>query len=90
MFKILTLAVIAEALWENIKDCVQNKKIFADKFVPICFGILLCIGAKVDFFQLVQVPLYIPYLGYVFSGVLIGRGANFVHDLLKSVESLKR
>ena len=43
--------------------------------------ILLCILANVDFFALVGVELSIPIVGIVLSGLLVSRGANFVHDL---------
>jgi len=94
--QILILAAIGEAVWETLKLVWEKKaltdskgKINPDKIGALAVAILIAFGAKMDLFPLVGVPLSIPYLGYVLTGVLISRGAGFVHDLLTNLKSLK-
>lgn len=86
MLKLIVLALIGEALWETLKMTWQQGKFSIDRIGALIVGLLLAIGTGLDFFSLVQIPLNIPYLGMALTGVLISRGANFVHDLLKKIE----
>jgi hypothetical protein len=47
-------------------------------------------GSRHRFFYMVEVPLAVPYAGAVLSGLLISRGANFVHDLLKLIQDVSK
>lgn len=94
--QILILAAIGEAVWETLKMVWQKEaladskgKINPDKIGALAVAILIAFGARIDLFTLVGVPLSIPYLGYVLTGILISRGAGFVHDLLTNLKSLK-
>jgi len=89
LFKLLVVAAVVEAIWETCKMLWQKGKLAVDLIGAVLLAILLCIAASVDFFEFIGIPLCIPYLGKVLSGLLISRGANFVHDFLKLVEGLK-
>jgi hypothetical protein len=41
-----------------------------------------------DFLAALGIPLQIPYLGMILTGILVSRGANFMHDLLGSVNAI--
>jgi len=86
ILKLIVLALIGEALWETLKMTWQQGKFSIDRIGALIVGLLLAIGTGLDLFALVQIPLNIPCLGMVLTGVLISRGANFVHDLLKKIE----
>jgi len=88
IIQLIIVALIVEAVWETAKMIWQDGKVNVDRLGTICFGILLAFGAKVDFLALVGIPLVIPYLGYVLTGLLISRGSNFVHDLWISIQNL--
>jgi len=94
--QILILAAIGEAIWETLKMVWEKKaladskgRINPDKIGALAVGILVAFGARMDLFVLVGIPLSIPYLGYILTGVLISRGANFVHDLWTNFSALK-
>jgi len=38
--------------------------------------------------KMVWLPLFIPFAGLVFTGIIASRGANFLHDLFKIAEWL--
>lgn len=51
-------------------------------YVSMALGIALAFAYSLDLLALVGgVTSSIPYLGVVLTGVLIGRGANFINDL---------
>lgn len=86
ILRLIVLALIGEALWETLKMTWQQGKFSIDRLGALIVGLLLAVGTGLDLFSLVQIPLNIPYLGMALTGVLISRGANFVHDLLKKIE----
>lgn len=76
-------------VWQKEALADSKGKINPDKIGALAVAILIAFGARIDLFTLVGVPLSIPYLGYVLTGILISRGAGFVHDLLTNLKSLK-
>lgn len=87
--KLLIIAASVEALWETLKMFWDGSKVDLNRIGSAILGILLCVLANVDFFALVGVELSIPIVGVVLSGLLVSRGANFVHDLLKIVYEIQ-
>lgn len=86
---LLILALIGESIWETLKMTWQNGKVSVDRVGALIIGLLLAFGSGLDLLSLVGVPLVIPYLGVFLTGLLISRGANFIHDLISSVNNLK-
>jgi len=89
ILQLIVLAMIGEAVWETLKMTWQQGKFSIDKIGALIIGLLIAIGTGLDLFELVQIPIAIPYLGLILTGVLLSRGANFVHDLLKKIEPPK-
>ena len=87
--KLLIIAASVEALWETLKMFWDGEKVDINRIGSAILGILLCVLANVDFFALVGVELSIPIVGIALSGLLVSRGANFVHDLLKIVYEIQ-
>lgn len=85
MTQILISALIVEALWETSKMFWQNGKINYDRIGAVAFGELIALSANIDFLAAVGVNMRIPIAGNVLTGLLISRGANFMHDILASV-----
>ena len=90
ILSLIILALIGEALWETLKMTWQNGKLSIDRVGALVIGELLAIGAGMDLLAMVGVPLKIPYIGLVLTGLLISRGANFVHDLLASINNVQQ
>lgn len=88
-FKLLVIAATLEAVWETTKLFWEAGKLNIDRIGAAFLGIFLCLAAGVDFFALVGVPLAWPYVGMALSGLLVSRGANFVHDLLGVAENMR-
>lgn len=82
---IIFIAAIAESVWETIKLICKNGDFDWDKAGAILVGILIAFGTNADIFQLLGIPFRVPYVGTVLTGLLISRGANFIHDLLRTL-----
>lgn len=89
MLELLVVAATLEALWETCKMFWQEGKANIDRIGAALIGVFLCLAAGIDFFSLVDVPLKVPYTGAVLSGLLISRGANFIHDLFGIAQCFK-
>jgi len=94
--KIIVLAAIGEAVWQSLKMVWEKKetadargKFNPDKLGVLAIGILVAFGSGLDLLAAVGIPMTIPYLGIVLTGILLSRGAGFVHDLLTYLKSLK-
>lgn len=88
MTKVFLIALIGESLWETAKLFWQKGKLNIDKVGAVLVSIMLTIVTGLDIFELLGFNISIPVLGEVLTGVLISRGANFIHDILGSVGNL--
>jgi hypothetical protein len=84
---IIIAALLAEAVWETGKMVWQQDKISVDRVGALLVGILFAVGAGLDLCVALGICFVWPIIGQVLTGVLLSRGANFVHDLLKTVET---
>ncbi|MGR6836064.1 hypothetical protein [Syntrophomonas erecta] len=87
--KLLLVAVLAESIWEALKRLWEQDKISLDHGGALVISIILAIAIGIDFFVMFDIPIKIPYLGQIFTGIIISRGANFMHDLISIVEGIK-
>lgn len=81
---VLMLAMVVEALVEVIKSWVPGAVVPPEWLWPVtsaALAIALCILAEVDVVEIAGITLHVPAVGEVMTGVLISRGASFVHDL---------
>ncbi len=85
---ILVVAVLVEAVWENLKMVWQSGKLNVNMIGSLVVSILISILTKIDIFGALGITINI-YVGSALTGIIISRGANFVHDLLTKVNQLK-
>ena len=83
---ILALAIIVEALIEVIKGCVPDAVPASTwPLVGVGLGIALCWLTRTDLLAILGVDIGVWQVGAAVTGVLISRGASFVHDLWQRV-----
>jgi hypothetical protein len=83
---LVVAAMIVESVWETFKMIWQEGKLSIDKIGALILGVLIAIAGSLDLPKLVGINLFIPFLGMILTGVLMSRGANFVHDLLGKIQ----
>jgi hypothetical protein len=79
-------AALVEAVWETGKMTYQAGKLSADRIGSLVIGVGVAIAGGLDACATIGIPMTIPYLGSIFTGILISRGANFVHDILGAMQ----
>ena len=87
--QVMLLAVLAESVWETLKLIWEKDKINIDRLGAILITIVIALATGIDFFAMLGLPLRLPYIGSVLTGIIASRGANFLHDLLKIAEGIK-
>jgi hypothetical protein len=89
--QILILAVLAESLTDTVKFIVTppDKSELRNRLIALGFGVLGAVGTKLDLFVVSGIPMWIPWLGVVLTGIILARGANVVHDLINLIQKPK-
>ena len=82
---IITVALLVEAIWETLKMVWQEGKINVNTIGALIVGIAVSILAKIDIFAMQGITLSIPLIGWILTGILMSRGANFIHDLFNKL-----
>lgn len=87
--QVIMLAVMVEAIWENIK------RGYTDSLQPSVIGslvvsILVCVLTGADLFEIIGLPIRVPFVGSVLTGIVAARGANFVNDLFTRLNGPKK
>jgi hypothetical protein len=86
LLMLVVAALICESVWETIKMTWQEGKLSIDRIGALVVGLAVAIAAGLDLPGLVEIPFNVPYLGMVLTGILISRGANFLHDLVIKIQ----
>lgn len=87
--QLVIVAILIEAIWENLKMVWQNGKFSIDKIGALVISMLICILAKIDIFPIVNLSISVPVIGSILTGIIVSRGANFVHDLFNKISGNK-
>lgn len=88
--QLVIIAVLVEAIWENIKRVYSGDKVDASVVGSLGVSILVCVSTGADIFPIVNMPLAIPFLGSILTGIITARGANFVNDLFTRLNGPKK
>ena len=91
---IFTLAIIVEAVVEYGKSIGKaflsgGWKTAVTQLTAIVVAVALCFAAGGDLFAAVGITFAWPWLGVVLTDILISRGANYVSDFMKKLQSKK-
>ena len=91
---IIVMAIVVEALIEYAKTIGKAFtggawKTAVTQLAAIALGVLLCFVTGGDLFAAVGITFAWPWLGAVLTGVIISRGANYVSDFIKRLQSVK-
>ena len=83
---VLILATVVEAVVEYFVAPPLKRYAappYIVKYVAAGVGILLCVTYNVDILNMLAslVPIH-PMLGYILSGIIIGRGGNIINDIV--------
>jgi len=89
MIKVIILALLCEAIWENLRMIWENGKFSINRLGALVISIIVALGTKIDLFKILDFEM-VQVLGSILTGILISRGANVVHDLLTKIQELSK
>lgn len=84
--QLIIIAILVEAIWENLKMVYDKRKVNFNMIGSLCFSIMICALARINIFEIVGISLTFPVIGYIMTGIIVSRGANFVNDLFSKLK----
>lgn len=84
--QLIIVAILIEAIWENLKMIWKDRKISLNTIGVLVISIIVCLLAKIDIFPIVGLSLSVPFVGSGLTGIIVSRGANFVNDLFEKLK----
>lgn len=84
--QLVIIAILIEAIWENLKMIWKDKQISFNVLGVLILSVIICLLSNIDIFPIVGIPLLLPFVGNVFTGIIVARGANFVNDLFTKLK----
>ena len=87
--KLIIIAILVEAIWENLKMVCDKNKVNINMIGSLLLGMIVCVLARIDVFEIVGITLIVPIVGCLLTGILCSRGANFLHDVFSKLKGEK-
>lgn len=85
--QLAVLAFLVEALLQTIKPLYDKTKGWnRSALLSIGIGVLVCLLTGADLFKQVGLPIMLPFVGPVLTGIIASRGSNFLHDVFKFMQ----
>lgn len=81
----ILLAIIVESVWESSKLVWEEGKLNIDRIGSITVGLAVTLVYQVDLIRMAGISQRTTYLGFILTGIVISRGANYAHDLLNKL-----
>lgn len=85
---IIILSFIAESLWETIKMTWEHGKLSIDRIGALLCGILIAVSTNIDIISIAGISDRYHLVGVILTGVLLSRGANFTHDIVRAISNI--
>ena len=80
---IICAAIIVECIIAYVKTFFVDGKIQWQMITSLVLGIVVALAYSLDLLALCGLESNIPFIGQVLTGILLGRGANYIADLIK-------
>ena len=89
MLETLTIAFTLAILVEGLIEYFVAKKDTSQpwlKYVAAGVGVFVCVVYKVDILASLGAVTAIPHVGSVLTGLIVGRGSNYLNDFISKVK----
>lgn len=85
--QLIIIAILVEAIWENLKMIWDKNKLNINMLGSLLLSMIICVLAQINIFKIVGIELIVPIIGYLLTGIIVSRGANFVNDLFTKLNN---
>lgn len=87
--QLILIAILVEAIWENLKMIWDKDKLNFNMLGSLLLSMIICVLAQINIFELVGIHLMFSAIGWLLTGIIVSRGANFVNDLFNKLKGGK-
>ncbi len=89
-FTLLVTAILSEGIWEILKKLIPGKvkeslKNYINLIGSLAIGILIAFITDVNIFSMLNIDFNWHAVGVILTGILISRGSNYMHDIIKKL-----
>ena len=85
LWYLLALSIFVEAVTEAVKGFFPATKTASARVISLAVALVVCVAAKVGLMGLLGVPIRYAVIDYVLTGIIISRGSNVTHDVVKKL-----
>ncbi len=82
---LLSSSVLIEAIVEAVKPIWTSAKINWNYLLSLVLGVVVALLSGADIFEVLNIPLDLTMAGEALTGIIIARGAGYVHDVVKRI-----
>ena len=93
MMNLIVIALFIETIVNAVKPIWSKSgaetRMSVAEIVSICIGLVIAVACKINALEYLadwepvrEAPPWVEYIFYIMTGVAMGRGPSFVHDLL--------
>lgn len=79
---IFILAVLVEGIIEYLGTAIPQA---FKAYVAALFAVVVCLAYNADLLALLGYPAAYPYVGAILTGLVIGRGSNYLNDIVSRI-----
>jgi hypothetical protein len=88
MASLAILAFLTESMTEYLFGKIAKLDPWK-KYLAIALGVVLALIFNVDVFRdILKMATVVPFAGSIVTGVILGRGSNYLHDVVNLVQSI--
>jgi len=87
MTGIIFLAIMVEGLVTYGSKFCSKGRCHWKMFASVILGIVVAVNFRLDIFEYFGLQSYIPYMSKILTGIIIGRGSNYVADFMKTAQT---
>ncbi|QNO15757.1 hypothetical protein HYG86_13790 [Alkalicella caledoniensis] len=84
---VLILSLLVELTTEIIKSSIPFIRGSRTQFVSIILGLVVCFTTNTGILKVLEIHTSVPVLDFFITGLIISRGSNIVHDLMKKIKT---
>ena len=88
LVSIICAAIVIEGIVTYVKAFFVDGKFQWQMLVGIILGVVVATAYGLDAFSIVGMSTSVPFVGCTLTGVLLSRGANYIYDLIDSLEQV--
>lgn len=83
LWQLVVLAILCEAIVETLKMTWQEGKLKIDRVVALIIGVTIAATTNFNIISALGINSRFFIVGILCTGIILSRGSNFVHDLIK-------